>query len=141
MLVGQARHRFQQVPHITTNIASVRLQRYDRISHELPRPVIRDIAAPGRGDEVDATGRERLLRYKHVFVFGTSSKSNDRAMLEQQDDVTHQPLLTRDKGLLLQFVYGTIAPKAKPINSNASGDHVGCSLVVIRGMPRQSIYG
>ena len=89
--------RAQECAHIALPIAQV----HNRIAHDLPRPVVRDVAAAIGFHQLDAGAPQRFFRGEQILFMPVAPDRDDMGMFDQQQSVHSQPLpaLRRDPGL------------------------------------------
>src|SRR5690606_3245403 len=78
-----------EIAHVAMRVGAIRLQVDDRIPHELPRPVIRDVAAASGLEQPDTGRREFEVALEDVIsrVTHLHAERDDVGMLEQQQGV------------------------------------------------------
>jgi hypothetical protein len=78
-------HDLLDGPHVGTHIALPFAQIEDGITHDLPRPVVGDVAAAVRGMEGDAGAGQDFLAGQEIFHVTVAAHGDGVGMLQQDD--------------------------------------------------------
>jgi hypothetical protein len=95
-------HRLFQHAHIPHHVAPDCAQIQDRVSHNLPRPMIRNIAAAVRGMKLYALLLQDVFRSQQILAFPTAPLRNHVWMLAEQQHILDRPGFPRRHHALLQ---------------------------------------
>jgi len=95
--------------HVRAHVALPFAQVQNRIAHDLPRPVIGDVAAAVGGMEGDAGAGQHIFAGQQVFHVAVAPHRNRMRVLQQEELVGdgaglalgHQPLLPIERGAVL----------------------------------------
>ena len=107
-------------PHIRAHVAFPFAQIHDGIAHDLPRPVIGDIAAAVRGMEGDAGAGQQFFAGQNVLQVAIAAHRDGVGMFQQDEligdgahfPLLHQPLLPCEGSTILhRSGFLPLAPK------------------------------
>src|SRR5580658_8039517 len=91
--------------HVALPIAQI----HDRICHDLPRPVISDVAAAVALMQFDSRAEQHLFRCQQIFLVPIASDCHHMWMLNEQEVIDAQPLLAFLRKLALYPERGAVA--------------------------------
>ena len=74
----------------------------DRIPHQLPRPVKRNVSAAIALEHLDPASRQHFGRSQHIGGFSVTSKGNDGRVFQQQQHIADLSCLPQIDQLPLQ---------------------------------------
>jgi hypothetical protein len=88
------------------DVAAAGAEVQDRIAHDLPRAVVRDVAAPTRLEDLDPPTAQLVLGQKQVLAPRVAAERDDGVVLEEQERVGYRlPLALLDEaGLQIESV-------------------------------------
>src|SRR5262249_189384 len=77
------------VAHVTVHVLAIRLEVDDRVSDDLPRAVIRDVAAASRLEDVDAQRFQMIVRGDDIRAapVALDAQRDDARMLQEDPQV------------------------------------------------------
>ena len=101
---GEGDHHAGEVAHVATDVAAIGVEVEDGVRHELPGPVIRDVAAAAGLVHVDPAARELGPRDEDVLLLRSAPQRDDRLVLQQEERVAHLAADSRLHHALLQGV-------------------------------------
>jgi hypothetical protein len=113
-----------EISQIAVQVAAIRLEIEDRISHELTRAVICHIATTTRRENFDAPVCQFVRGQKDVLRMGTRPERDDVRMLKQENGIRDFAIAPPLNQVGLKLDTGTIGDNAKTLNIQSSR-HVG----------------
>jgi hypothetical protein len=73
-------------------VAAILCQIENRVTHQLSRAVIRDVAPALHVEKLDPPRGKRRFRHQEMGALSAASKCNHRRVLEEQEQVSHPVL-------------------------------------------------